>query len=286
MIVDLDLRCAVCGSSSGHESRLDGMLRRCGGCTFAWTAAPSPPPEELYDETYFRGEGYEDYFQPADRRRESRLRLRWLLRAGRPDSLVEAGSAGGYFVEAARRAGIAAEGVEVSATAARFARDQLGVPVRADSFEQARFSLPFQAVCGFHVLEHVEEPHEFIRAARRALVPGGCLALEVPNLAGAAAHRLGPLWPHLEPRYHRWHFTPTSLRRLVASHGFEVVRLDTVFSRFYWRRSARLRNARDLLVADWWASGRPTLRHPTLGDAIRLIARRPESWRRNVWPSA
>jgi SAM-dependent methyltransferase len=176
-------------------------------------------------------------------------------------------------VEAAGAAGIVAEGVEVSGAAVRFARERLGVRLRQGRFESATVAQPVAAVCAFHVLEHVEDPNEFLSAARRALLPGGRLALEVPNIASAAARRLGTGWPHIEPRYHRWHFTPESLTRLVTAHGFQVVRRDTVFSRFYWRPWARLTHARDLFIADWVASRRASVRHPTLGDALRLVAR-------------
>ncbi|MFK3979301.1 class I SAM-dependent methyltransferase [Micromonospora sp. NPDC050397] len=266
-------RCLLCGRRGGHRSVLGGVLWRCGSCAFSWTAADSPPPVELYDESYFQGEGYEDYFLSGPRRFESGRRLRWLLSVARPSSLVEAGSAGGFFVEAARGVGIAAEGVEVSESAARFARERLGVPVRVGCFEVVAPVRSVEAVCAFHVLEHVEEPREFLRAARDALVPGGWLALEVPNIASAAAGRLGGAWPHLQPRYHRWHFSPESLTRLVRECGFRIVRQDTIFSRFYWQPWGRLRHARGLLLADWVASGSPRVSHPTLGDAIRLVAR-------------
>ena len=54
-----------------------------------------------------------------------------------------------------------------------------------------------------------------------------------------------------------------------------VIAADTVFSRYYWRPWARWCHVRELLVADWVASGGPSVRHPRLGDVIRLIAWRP-----------
>jgi SAM-dependent methyltransferase len=269
------LRCAVCGSVEG-SCLLDGLLRSCELCQFTWTTAELAPPEVLYHSGYFEGEGYEDYYQPAARTYEAKLRLRWLLRTGPAGTLVEAGAAGGFFVDAARKAGIDAEGVELSASAASFAHDQLGVTVRVGSFETAEFLQPYDVVCAFHVLEHVEDPDRFLAAAQAATKPGGRLAIEVPNINSAAFGRLRDAWPHIQPAYHRWHFTPGSLRRFVEQHGFRVLSADTVFSRYYWRPVARIRHARELLVADWVASGSSSVRHPGAGDVIRLIARRTE----------
>ena len=270
------VRCAVCGSVDS-TCLLGGLLRSCTICQFTWTTAALAPPEVLYHSGYFEGAGYEDYYQPAARTYEARLRLRWLLGTGPVRSLVEAGAAGGFFVAAARGAGIDAEGVEVSASAAAFAHDRLDVPVRVSSFEEAELTQPYDVVCAFHVLEHVEDPARFLAAAHAATTPGGQLALEVPNINSAAFARLGDSWPHIQPAYHRWHFTPGSLRRLVEQQGFRVVSADTVFSRFYWRPWARIRHARELLIADWVASGSPSVHHPDIGDVIRLIARRTDA---------
>ncbi|WP_434740490.1 class I SAM-dependent methyltransferase [Micromonospora sp. SH-82] len=269
--------CLLCERTGGHESALDGVLRRCTDCGFVWTAGPAVPPDELYDEAYYLTDGYQDYFASAGQRRfEAGRRLRWLSSVVGPSVLVEAGCAGGYFLEAAQGAGFTVTGVEVSRAAAGFAVDRLGMPVRQGYFEQVAPSLRADVVCAFHVLEHVDDPRVFLRAARGVLAPGGWLALEVPNIASAAASRLGCDWPAVAPEYHRWHFTPETLTRMLLDTGFQVVSHDTVFSRFYWKPLPRLRQARNLLVADWVACGSPRMRHPHLGDLLRVFARRAD----------
>ncbi|WP_435205576.1 class I SAM-dependent methyltransferase [Micromonospora sp. bgisy143] len=271
------VRCRLCGRAGGHSPTLGDLLWSCADCGFVWTAGDAPAPEELYDEAYYTTDGYQEYFSSAGQRRfEAARRLRWLLTTARPTTLLEAGCAGGYFLEAAQRTGINATGIEVSHAAATYARDHLHMPVHQGYFETIAPTLTADTICAFHVLEHVQDPRAFLHAAHTALTPGGWLALEVPNIASAAAHRLGAHWPAIAPAYHRWHFTPDTLSRLLVESGFRVIAHDTVFSRFYWRPAARWRNARNLLVADVAASGSPRVTHPRQGDLLRIFARRDD----------
>ncbi|WP_428963029.1 class I SAM-dependent methyltransferase [Micromonospora fluostatini] len=280
--MSLDLRsgaCLTCGPDQPHRSHLDGRLRRCLGCGLGWTVADPTVPATAYEEDYFTGGGYDDYFLPAPRRFEAGRRLRWLSSVVGPSVLVEAGCAGGYFLEAARGAGFTVTGVEVSRVAAGFAVERLGVPVRQGYFERVAPSLRADVVCAFHVLEHVDDPRVFLRAAREVLTPGGWLALEVPNIASAAANRLGHDWPGLQPEYHPWHFTPESLTRLLTATGFAVVRRDTAVFRYYMPPRYRLRHARRLLPRDWLDLRSPRLTHPRRGDLLRILARTPRDTR-------
>ena len=269
--VDLET-CLLCACDR-YVTDSSGVTRTCTECSFSWTSRQAASPTDLYDESYFSGGGYEDYFQPAARRFEASRRVSWLCSFATPATLVEAGSAGGFFVEAARRAGIDAQGFELSTVAAAYARDTLGVPVHTAAFESAVVPGSCQAVCAFHVLEHVEDPRTFLDAARRALEPGGTLALEVPNISSGAARRLGTRWRALQPEFHRWHFSPATLTQLLVERGFEVVRQDTTAFRYYMPARFRRRQARHLFVADVRDLRSIRLTHRTRGDLLRTIAR-------------
>ncbi|MEU6078412.1 class I SAM-dependent methyltransferase [Micromonospora sp. NPDC047074] len=268
-------QCLNCDAGTPHRSQLGGLLRRCVGCGLNWTVPDPAVAPPRYEADYFCGGGYDDYFLAGPRRFEAGRRLRWLSSVVRPSVLVEAGCAGGYFLEAARGAGFTVTGVEVSRVAAEFAVRELGVPVRQGYFERVASSLRADVVCAFHVLEHVDDPRVFLRAAWETLTPGGWLALEVPNIASAAADRLGHDWPGLQPDYHPWHFTRESLARLLTGAGFQIVQQDTAVFRFYMPAGYRLRHAHRLLPRDWIDLRSSRLTHPRRGDLLRAIARKP-----------
>ncbi|MGW5362332.1 class I SAM-dependent methyltransferase [Actinopolymorpha pittospori] len=267
--------CLLCGQTS-DQPVFDGALRSCAACGFTWSAGLDRTRTDLFD-----GSSYTNYFARAEQwRHEARKRLRWLLSVTEPVNLLEAGCAGGFFVEAAREAGIAADGVELSPECVKFAREQLHMPVRLGTFESKTPATPVGAVCAFHVLEHVDDPRAFLEAARRFLIPGGWLALEVPNIESAGARREGTAWPGLQPEHHRWHFSPRSLPRLVEAAGFVVHRCDTVLARYYSRLPTRMRPAGvRAFVEDVRSCGTPLTRHRLLGDHLRLLARVCEAGR-------
>ena len=79
------LPCVLCRESTRTAPALDGLLNRCADCGFLWTAGEARPPAELYDESYYLTDGYQDYFASAGQRRfEARRRLRWLTSTVRP----------------------------------------------------------------------------------------------------------------------------------------------------------------------------------------------------------
>lgn len=264
--------CIVCGSA---DTRDDALLRHCRDCSLAWTLAPIGNAAAVYDEGYFSGRGYDDYGQAAARRYEAELRLDWLRSVASPATLLEAGAAFGYFVEAARRAGIDARGVEVSGFAAEYARTHLGMPVLTGEFESVDSGTGFDVVCGFHVLEHVSDPARFLAAVRQRLAPGGLALVEVPNFGSALAERDGPMWEHLHTEYHHWHFAPSNLARLFDRAGFDVINCDTLMLRAYMPPRFRRRQGRHRFYADVATARTLRLSHPTRGELLRLVARRP-----------
>jgi len=89
---------------------------------------------------------------------------------------------------------------------------------------QIPHSAPYDVVVMHHVLEHVNEPVQFLKDVRTLLGRAGIVIIRVPNVFCCEAHLPG--WNSYEP-YHLVYFSPATLRRAVEQAGFEVLRIGT-----------------------------------------------------------
>src|SRR2546430_4828231 len=87
--------------------------------------------------------------------------------------LLDVGCGHGLLLDEARRRGYDVEGLEISTSAAAYARDVLGLRVLEHPLEEHRSEEGYAAVFMADVLEHLGDPVEGIRRCRELLRPGG-----------------------------------------------------------------------------------------------------------------
>jgi SAM-dependent methyltransferase len=77
----------------------------------------------------------------------------------------------------------------------------------------------FDAIVFEHVLEHIPQPMEALEEAARLLVPGGVVAVVVPNWACWQRSLFRDRWFHLDLPRHQQHFSTLALRRAAERVG-------------------------------------------------------------------
>ena len=145
------------------------------------------------------------------------------------DLVVEVASNDGSLLRCFDQAGVRTLGIEPALNIAEIARER-GIETISEFFtpavaEQVRLLYgPASLVIGNNVLAHVDEPRDFLRAAKHLLGPGGLVLIEVPYLAELLA-RL-----EYDTVYHEHlsYFSVTSLARLCDEVGLAMVRIDRV----------------------------------------------------------
>jgi len=156
---------------------------------------------------------------------------RWRLRAsGREAALIpfvgggqllDVGCGTGKDLLRLQEAGWKVTGVEISPYAAALARARLGCEVVTGHFDEAPLEgRRFDVVRVSHVLEHLPSPRKSLEKMHRLLGSGGLLWIEVPNAASVERRLFRGHWFQWDLPRHLYHFTPTTLVRLLRDTGF------------------------------------------------------------------
>lgn len=183
--------------------------------------------------------------------------------------VLEIGCGSGNFLAQLDALGKRTLGLELSADAVAMSKAK-GLNVQARPLEEIASIAAgeFEAVCAFQVLEHVENPAQFLRDAIRCLKPGGQLILAVPN-AGGILKYMHPS-PSDAPPHHVTRWKAETFRQL-SSYGVRVVhikyeRLDA--ARFHW-----LLRWWDHLWGKDWSQEREYSRQQKLRSPIWIMGR-------------
>jgi SAM-dependent methyltransferase len=155
----------------------------------------------------------------------------------RRGAMLDVGMATGEFASMAIADGWRVAGLELSAEACRTARDR-GIDAHCGGLLDCRLERRFDVVHLHHVFEHFTQPLAALGKLKSLLSDGALLVLEVPNQFESWTRRLVNAIRRVTstdaPRtvlsiHHPYFYTQSSLSKLLISHGFDVVWLQTYF---------------------------------------------------------
>ncbi len=233
-------------------------LVRCPcGMVYVDPRPDGPTLGAMYDDPDYYTDGYnlgvetENYFERKDEliAQYEAATAQYERETGlAPGRFLELGSAGGFFLEGARRHGWRVQGVELSPPAAQYSIRELGHDVFQGLLEQAPFAAgSFDLALADNVLEHTTDPAGVLKRLRELLRPGGCLIVIVPSYVNSPYFRLMLAAQAVVPRallgpqtlkllkldgadsgypYHILEFDLLALRRLTERAGFRVERVE------------------------------------------------------------
>ena len=244
--------CPVCGGThlertmSCTDSYASGEqfdLYRCTDCGFVFTQdAPVEAEIGRYYET-------PDYISHSDTRKGamnaiyhqvrqymlgSKARLVMRAAHGTAKRLLDIGTGTGYFANAMDGRGWTVQAVEKNPQARAFAKEHFGLDVKPESALKEFESGSFDIITLWHVMEHLEHLNETWERLGELLAPKGALVVAVPNCASYDAKKYGADWAAYDVPRHLWHFTPATISRLAAKHGFVMTESHPMpFDAFY-----------------------------------------------------
>ena len=142
-------------------------------------------------------------------------------------SVLDIGCGSGDFLVEARALGLEVHGIEMGDPAAETARAR-GLACEGDGMAGlARIEQQYDVIRLSHVLEHLDEPLEALRAIAKKLSERGVLILRAPNAEGVISRLCGADWCPLDAPRHLWGFNRQSLELLLSQAGLRARRFET-----------------------------------------------------------
>lgn len=219
-----------------HEKNLEVLqdfswLVKCANCGIVFNPHLSIDSREVSNQFY-------DERNMAHRRkirsilqRVARSRWRWMQKriAVPAGSLLEIGCGTGEFLAIARDSGWKVDGLELSKSFRDAARSWYDLELKGQELSQAGLlSGSFDVVALLHVFEHLPNPLDFLTRIAEIVKPGGWLFIVVPNLSSWTDALFGKSSPTLIKRDHFFHYSPDTLKRMVAHTDFTPVDIVTL----------------------------------------------------------
>jgi 2-polyprenyl-3-methyl-5-hydroxy-6-metoxy-1,4-benzoquinol methylase len=184
----------------------------------------------------------------------------------RPGRMLEIGCASGAFLGRMAARGWQVEGLEQPSRVAEDARRQ-GYLVQTGELEHVQTPTePFDLVVGWQVLEHLHNPVLTLEKLHDWTKPGGWLALSVPDASAWEFSAFGARWYGLDLPRHLFHFTPRTLRAVLAKTGWKTERI-------FWHRNPNnlLHSLRYCCLDRGWVNGAGYLLDVVQGRRQRVL---------------
>ncbi len=196
---------------------------------------------EFYNEEYrklYSGESQasDDFFRKQNRTGKKifeYLRATKTLPGAPSDLLVlEIGCGAGGVLHYFQSMGCLTVGIDLAAEYVAFGKSKYGLDLAVCTLRDLVVERPPDVILYSHVLEHILDPNEELRAVSRILSERGILYVCLPGVKNL--HRSYQTdFLRLLQNAHTYHFTLDTLKNLMARNGFEMVAgnetIDSVF---------------------------------------------------------
>src|SRR3989338_8754480 len=152
--------------------------------------------------------------------------------------LLDVGCGVGHFLDVAQKQGWKAEGLDISDSASKIARETYGLDVHVGTLDGIQFQhANYDAKTMWDVIEHIKQPVENMAAANRLLRKGGILVMKTPNersffksvargLYRVFGQRAVFLLKYVYYVPHYFSYSRKTMEMLLIRAGFEMVRYE------------------------------------------------------------
>ena len=221
--------CPICKADSNIKISAD--LYRCSLCDLIFNINFK---SLHYGRDYFiseyetqYGKTYIDDFENIYGSSKIRLKqIMGLLKNKDNLSVLDIGSAAGFFLKAAKDYGIKKlKGIEISDFAAEYCKTNFLIDIIVSSFEDIEIDEKFDIITSWFFIEHMTDPLVELKKIYMMLNGGGVFAMSVPSFFGPMFWFSREQWIASHPKDHRIDLSPYSAKKILKAIGFKKVKV-------------------------------------------------------------
>ena len=238
------IECKVCGSTNINQlsytpSYGDYVLMTCKACGLKFMMSENY--ETLGDDEYWDDVNKKIYAMPEvlkEFKDKHKKYLAYIQKNSPPNQkLLDVGSGSGVFLNNAKESNFEVDGVEPNEMAVELCKKQYNIDAFCGYLEMnSDLSKDYGTLTAWDVIEHLENPKEFLRICHSHLIKGGILLLETPdesclirkiiNSINRVKKIFGSdLSSNIYYPSHRYYFTHKSISRLLNDVGFMHIKI-------------------------------------------------------------
>jgi 2-polyprenyl-3-methyl-5-hydroxy-6-metoxy-1,4-benzoquinol methylase len=148
--------------------------------------------------------------------------------------LLDMGCGTGDFLQVAKDNNWSVSGIEPNENARTIANEKTNNSVFNIEHLLKFESHSFDVITLWHVLEHLPKLQSHIEIFESLLKPNGRLVIAVPNYKSYDATHYKNFWAAFDVPRHLWHFSQTSISRVVKTKNMEVIKTaPMIFDAYY-----------------------------------------------------
>lgn len=219
------IECPLCKSNSSlFKNDKNTDYYRCSNCKTLFLS-PMPTVSEMmeYADDHYSQGVYLEYVKARDlkiRTFEDRIaQVKKYLKPNKVIRHLDIGCAAGFMIEVGLLNGFDSYGVEFSAEAISYAKDPIKNRITQGDVNNLDVNNKFDIITCFDIIEHVQNPAEFLKSLKRVLSPNGILMITTPDTEHFIAKIMGKSWSMLQPKQHTYLFSKKSLENSLTQAG-------------------------------------------------------------------
>lgn len=231
--------CPLCSSSSTslkfnlRDHFVTGEtfpLYTCNNCGFLFT---QDHPDENAISGYYESEAYISHSNTSEGlinrlykivrklMLERKTRLVKSVTGLNTGNILDVGSGTGHFLKSMKDAGWETMGIEINPSAREFSTSVFNIQVY-NSVDELPGNIKFDCISLWHVLEHFQDPEEYILKLKRHLNPGGFFITALPNSDSYDSHYYKENWAAYDIPRHLWHFNSDTFTIFAKKASLEL----------------------------------------------------------------